>query len=229
MEEEAMEVDHKQTKSREDEQQRNNTSVSPEQEIGSEEEWEEGHLLKLFKIASETCIDKCLNAKQMAKCYKQLWRNNKEMLQPLFEQILLQTESNLKKELDSLIQSESLDDLLLELDKLVRESQAEEHSSSKISWRPSGYPENDCRAHIIAKKHEVINNMEQQLQETQLDEAKLREDVCVKRQRLQEILSQIETKTANSKAIAMACSESGVENDATRISAAFNMLEKQIK
>ena len=170
-------------------------NVSQAESVCEETLPHDGHLMKIFNMAAEKCIDKCLNAKNwkqfFGKSYKPVWSNNKEMLETIVQEVLLKTKVNINKEIQMFMEQENLPAVLAEVEKLLHESRNTDES--KVAWRPTGDPELDSTAHVVSAQQEILENYQLQLQKTQQEEEILRKQVIEGREQLYAVQSQIKS------------------------------------
>ena len=170
-------------------------------------------LLSNFRGAANECINKCLKTdmKIIAKCYPSVWKNNKDILEALVQQVSEQARSKLRDELETAIRNEDLPHLLNMMDELLEASKKAE--SDKTAWRPTGNPEADSRAYFMALKKRKLQELEAELQKSQIEERNLYEVVLSKREKLSETESQIQSFSVEAQTAMESITNFAVEND----------------
>ena len=157
-------------------------NISSDDVVPDESTLENRSTLAVFHDGINHCIDKCLDAKVFATCYKPIWEGNKDMFEALIQQVMSEAKDKVKEELENTFQSESLEGSLGLMDELMNESKLT--NIEKVAWRPSGDPEADSRAYFMAIKKRKLQELESELQRTRHEEEMLTETVHGKRKEL---------------------------------------------
>ncbi|XP_039259069.2 polyamine-modulated factor 1-like [Styela clava] len=125
------------------------------------------------------CLDKCLSnfvrslrekpgsCKRMAKSFPELYWENPAALKLISDAFGDRYTSMLKQSIEELFKTCSVKDKLDELGQCV--------GNVDCSWRPSGDPEKDLRAHIALTDHKEVIKLQEELEKEEAEIASLRD------------------------------------------------------
>ena len=185
-------------------------NVGNEDIIHDEPGLDDRNNMTMFRDGIGRCIDKCLDAKVFATCYKPLWKENKDMFEALVQQVMSKAKDKVKEELEDAFKTEDLAGSLSLMDELLKESKIA--NIEKEAWRPTGDPEADSRAYFMAIKKRKLQELESELQKTKNEEVMLTETVEEKRKELFLIEDKIMAALGDATKVINASKEFEVEN-----------------